>query len=419
MRWNQRIGQGLRNYVTQTRQFSRNVKLLLLASVLTNFGIGVFSVDFNLYILSTGIKADALGGLLSVAPVAHLLAAIPIGFFAERVGFRKAFLVIYAVAGISLLAQVATQEVAIIAMAAFVQGLAFTGDFVVRLPFLSANAGDSHRTVVFSMDSFLSGLAYAVGSIVAGFLPNLFTALGFDLVQSYRYTLFASGAFTILSLLPVLFIQDHTHLEKKKISLSPYLWGIDGFTIRAAVVEFFLGLTFGLTFPFMNVIFLYHLNTSREFFSAIEAAAFIPVMAAILLGPLLARKIGLIPSVSLGRLLAVPVLVALAFFTLPMAAVGSYWVFKALFMMTQSIWFAFVMAAATKKAKAAVSAWLEITFQLGLIISAPTAGFLIARGDYDASIFLAAGMVALAGLLSWVFMAKRERADMKQTLESV
>jgi MFS family permease len=404
MPFTHRFALGVRNYLQQIRKFNRNVRLLLLASMLSYLATGIFSVDFNLYILSLGIKPDQLGRILTAAPLAHMIAAIPIGFFAERLGFRKAFLVIYSVTGLALLFQVASSNVYLITGAAFVGGLAISGDFVVRLPFLSANVQDTERTHVFSMDAFLSGITFAVGALLAGFLPNLFRSLSLDLTTSYRTTLYFSGILMALAVIPVLMIKDHSHLEKRKISLSPYLWGMDRFTIKAATIEFFIGLTFGMIVPFMNIIFLYHLNTSREFYSTVEAFAFIPVILATLIGPILVARFGNVRAITLGRSLVPVFLIILAFTIQPLLGSASYWSYKALFSMSQSLWFAFAMATASKKSKAALSSWLEITFQIGMVVAAPTTGFLLSKSNYSLPFYVAAGAAVATAVLTWVFM---------------
>lgn len=404
MPWLSKILNGIHAYLAEVRKFHRNIRLLMLASMLSYLALGIFSVDFNLYILSLGIQPDGLGKILSAGPFAHMLAAIPIGFFAERLGFRRAFLVIYSVTGISMIAQVATGNVYLITAGAFMAGLAISGDFVVRLPFLSANVQDSERAHVFSVDAFLGGLTYALGALLAGFLPNLFRSLGLDLTGAYRVTLLISGAIMTLGFLPALLIRDTTHLERRKISLAPYLWGIDRFTIKAAIIEFFIGVTFGMIVPFMNIIFLYRLNTTREFFSSVEALAFIPTILATLVGPVLVLRLGSIRAISLGRLLIPGFLVILALTTAPLIGAASYWAYKALFNMSQSLWFAFATATAARRARTALSAWLEITFQIGMVIAAPTTGFLLARSNYSLPFYIAAAAGLATLLLTWALM---------------
>ncbi len=395
---------GARVYVAEVRKFNRNIRLLMLASMLSYLATGIFSVDFNLYILSLGIQPDRLGRILSAGPFAHMLAAIPIGFFAERLGFRRAFLAIYSITGIAMMAQVATGNVAVITTAAFLAGLAISGDFVVRLPFLSANVQDSERAHVFSIDAFLSGITYALGALLAGFLPNLFHALGLDLTGAYRSTLLLSGAVMTLGFFPVLLIIDNTHLEPRKISLAPYLWGIDRFTVKAAIIEFFIGVTFGMIVPFMNIIFLYHLNTTREYYSTVEAFAFIPTIIVTLVGPLLVLRLGSVRAITAGRLLVPVFMIILAMTTAPLLGAMAYWANKALFNMSQSLWFAFATATAARRARTALSAWLEITFQIGMMIAAPTTGYLLARSNYTLPFYVAAAAAVATCILTWVLM---------------
>lgn len=412
-----RLGRGLVSYFSEARQFKRNVRLLLLASLLSGVAQGIFNVDFNLYILSLGIKPDVLGGILSAGPLAHALASIPVGFLGEVFGYRKAFVAIYGLAGLSQLAQVATPNINVIVAAAFVTGLAFSGDFVVRLPFLAASAAESRRTHVFSFSSVLTSLAFALGSFFAGYLPNLLSWLTPDLTTSYRYTLYIAGALTLLAVFPASMIQDDVLRQRKKISLYPYLWGIDRFTVRVAVVELFIGLTMGLINPFMNVFYIFRLGTSREFFGNVAALAVVPTMAATAIGPAIAVRLSNIGAVTAARWLVPASTLAMALTTSPFIGTGAYWAYRALFMMSQSIWFAFVMETAAPRAKAATSAWLEITFWIGMAIAAQVTGRLLALSNYALPFYISTASAVVTGILTHA-CARRYRTLAVWTEES-
>lgn len=412
-----RLGRGVVSYLGEARQFKRNVRLLLLASVLSGVAQGIFNVDFNLYILSLGIEPDVLGGILSAGPLAHALASIPVGFLGESFGYRKAFVAIYGLAGLSQLAQVTTPNINVIVAAAFVTGLAFSGDFVVRLPFLAASAAESRRTHVFSFSSVLTSLSFALGSFFAGYVPNLLSWLTPDLTASYRYTLYIAGALTLLAVLPASMIQDDVLRQRKKISLYPYLWGIDRFTVRVAVVELFIGLTMGLINPFMNVFYIYRLGTSREFFGNVAALAVVPTMAATAIGPAIAVRLSNIGAVTAARWLVPVSTLAMALTTSPFIGTGGYWAYRALFMMSQSIWFAFVMETAAPRAKAATSAWLEITFWIGMAIAAQVTGRLLALSNYALPFYISTASAVVTGILTYA-CARRYRALAALTEES-
>ena len=298
-------------YIAEVRNFNRNIKLSLLATVLGGVAQGIFNVVFNLYILSMGITENVLGGILSAGPFAHAIASIPIGFLSELVGYKEIFVGIYAVAGIAALVQAGTTSVTLISAAAFVSGFVLTGNFVVRMPFLAANANDGGRAHVFSVDSLLFGFSAAFGALIAGYVPDFLLFLSPDLTLRYRYTLYLAGALTFLGVIPSLMLRKSAPRERKKISLHPYLWGMDGFTVKTAVIELFIGLFIGLVGPFMNLYFIYRLGTTREFYGTIEALALLPVMIATALVPVVAKRLG-----TLRATIAVRALVPVATFVM-------------------------------------------------------------------------------------------------------
>ncbi|MBN1261595.1 MAG: MFS transporter [Anaerolineae bacterium] len=405
-----RVNRGIHDYYLQIRKFNRNIRLLLISSILGGLAQGIFSVDFNLYILSLGIEPDSLGRILSAGPFAHALASIPIGFIGELLGHRVAFTAIYGIAGIAHLVQVATPNTTVIAVAAFVSGLALSGNFVVRLPFLAANVSGSERTHVFSLDTLIFGLTMALGSLLGGFLPNAMRWLTDDLTLQYRYTLYVCGALLLLAVVPILFITPPpTHPRKGKISLHPYLWGIDGFTVRSAAVELFIGVTLGLVYPFMNLYFIYHLGVGREYYGTVAALLFIPTTIAALLGPALASRFGTARTVVASRYMIPITTLLMALTTVPWLGAGGFWAYRGLFSMSQSLWFAFVMKKAAERAKSAVSAWLEITFWLGQALAALVTGSLLADSNYVLPFYLSTAAALITGILTQVFIGSRSR----------
>jgi hypothetical protein len=403
----QRAARGVVGYFQKIGHFSINIRLLFLSSVLSGIAQGMFGVNFNLYILSLGIQPDGLGRILSAGPFAHAIAAIPIGFLGEFFGFRAAFILIYSIAGLAQLAQVATGNAYVIATGAFVGGLALAGNFVIGMPFMATNSSAADRAHVFSINSLLFSLTLAAGSLLGGYLPNLLARFTADLTLQYRYTLFIAGIFTIVSIVPICFIAPQVRRHERKISLKPYLWGIDSLTVKSAGIELFIGLTLGLIVPFMNLYFIFHLNTSREFFSTVEALTIVFTSLAAALGPVLAQKLGDARAIALGRWLVPISTVTMALATSAAVGSGGYWGYRALFTMSQWLWLAYAMGAASAKAKVAMSAWLEITFWLGQALAAIITGSLLAKSNYVLPFFLSTAAALITAVLTQMFFGLR------------
>jgi MFS family permease len=400
---------GTANLFKSFNRYNQNCKLLFTVTVLNGFSQGIFMVVFNLYILSLGITPDVLGGILSAGPFAQALGSIPMGFLMETIGFKKVFLIIYGVSGIAKLVQVASAFVPLISGAAFVSGLALAGDFVVRLPFLAANTEPEQRTQVYSMSAILNSISMALGSLFAGYAPTLVQHLfGIDMTVTYRYTLFLAGMLSLIAVLPALKITDSPRTHTRKISLAPYLWHMDRFTVQQAVVSLFVGVSLGLTNPFMNMYFIYHLGTTREFFGTVSALSIIPALIATAIGPILAVAWGSVRIVTYLRS-AIPVfMINLAITTNPWLGTISNWLMNSFSTTAQPISFSFAMQAAKPSAKPAASAWLNVTFWLGNAMAAPLAGAFLVKSNYRAPLLIAAGSILLAGIFNEVFFNRIE-----------
>lgn len=398
-------------YFDEVGNFNRNIKLSLLATVLGGVAQGIFNVVFNLYILSMGITEDVLGGILSAGPFAHAIASIPLGFLSELVGYKEIFVGLYAVAGIASVVQAGTANVALISAAAFVSGFVLTGNFVVRMPFLAANANDDGRAHVFSVDSLLFGFSAAFGALIAGYVPEFLTFLSPDLTLRYRYTLYLAAVLTFLGVIPSLMLCKSAPRERKKISLYPYLWGMDGFTIKTAVIELFIGLFIGLVGPFMNLYFVYRLGTTREFYGTIEALALAPVMIATALVPVFVKRLGALRASITVRALVPLATFVMALTTAPWLGTTSYWVYSAALRMSQSMWFVFVMDTASEKSKVAISAWLEITFWLGMGVASWLTGGFLADANYTLPFLLSSAASVMTGVLTYALVGRKQAVE--------
>jgi predicted MFS family arabinose efflux permease len=157
----------------------------------------------------------------------------------------------------------------------------------------------------------------------------------------------------------------------------------------------------------MNIYFVYHLGTSREFFSSVEAFVFLPTIIATALGPMLAARLGITRTMTAARYFIPVTTTIMALTTIPLAGASTYWLYKALFAMAQPLWFAYAMDTATPKAKVAVSAWLEITFWIGIGFAARLTGGSFAQSNYTLPFFLSAAAALVTAILIHIFVGSR------------
>jgi predicted MFS family arabinose efflux permease len=204
-------------------------------------------------------------------------------------------------------------------------------------------------------------------------------------------------------MIPMWAVRDRPRAQERKISLQPYLWGIDRTTVKQALISLFRGMNMGLVRPFLNVYFVLYLGTSREFYSTVSALAVVPSTLANALSPLVASALGTARAITLLRCLIALPTVAIASTAQPTLAAFFHWAERAVSGMVMPLTFAFSMDTAQKKAKTATAAWMHVAFVLGQAIAAPMTGLLLARSRYSVPFYLSAAAMAVAGVLNYAF----------------
>lgn len=204
-------------------------------------------------------------------------------------------------------------------------------------------------------------------------------------------------------------IREQARLSTRKITLAPYLWGINRNTLSHASISLFRGLSRGLVVPFLNVFFVYNLGASREFFSAVSALAILPTTVATVLAPVVASSLGTVHALTVLRGLEAIPLFAMALTSVPQIAAIIYWLRDAASGMAMPLTFVFAMDTADQKAKSATSAWLHMAVVLGNAIAAPVTGLLLARSESALPFYLSAVAIALAGVLNHIFFRSLNR----------
>ena len=400
-------------YFKNIKFFNRNIKLYLFATALINIGFGIFYADFNLYVLSMGMKPDFLGIILSLAPFAEGLSSIPIGFLAEKIGFKRSLIMVYIVLGLAYFSQIISPNRSLIMLGSFMVGLVAGGNFIIQLPFISHFTKED-RNQAFTLTMLVYYIMYAVGGLIGGYLPAIINAVIMNETLSYRIILAVSTLFVVSGALPMWFVDEDKPDPNKKISLDPYLKGIDRNTIKFAVVELFVGIGLAFIISFLNVIFVYYFHVSLEFYGTTMALLVIPTALFLFLGPAIAERIGSLRTVLISRLLATFLAYFIVMTTNPYFGAISFIFFRSLFGFSQSLWFSFATSVSTRRSRMATSTWLEITFQIGMGVAALLGGKLIANESFVMLGVISAAATAICFALTYIFFGKEHMIPWKE-----
>jgi MFS family permease len=372
------------------------------AFALFNFGLFIFFLLYNLYLLQLGFREDFLGLVASAMTggsiAGSLLAALAIRRFGLRSTLAGCFV---SVACIAALRAWLTPAPALIALA-LAAGIVTAAWAVSLSPAVAQLTTEKSRPVAFSF-IFSTGILIGVlGGLVGGSLPGLLTRfhLVATVIESYRGALFVGCALVLLAVWPLLRVTMTTPPPSQRGFYRP---GPVVIRFLAAIAAWNLGI--GVFNPFLNVYFS-RLRLPVEQIGALFSAAHVAQAGAVLMAPTVLRAFGLTRGVSGMQFTTAIALLGLSAAGGPISAGLAFAAYTMSQYMTEPGMFTFLMDSAPAEERSNASALnFLVTFTAQAIVAA-IAGRMLARFGYPPVLVAAAVICALAALLFRVLLAK-------------
>lgn len=176
-------------------------------TALNSVAWSAFNLSFNLYIHSLGYQQDFIGLLNGVPSVVILIVGLPIGVLADRYGYLRFLVagsVLTAVTGFGL--GLSSGQAALLTFA-ILGGLGASLSWVIGAPMMMAISTKEERVFLFSVQSALMMGAGFIGSLMAGFVPEV-AARYMGLISTdttpLRITYLIGASFNLLAVIPIL-----------------------------------------------------------------------------------------------------------------------------------------------------------------------------------------------------------------------
>ncbi len=393
-----RIRRGGASYIAHLRLFSRNVWLVLLASMGSGFAFGVFLFIFNFYVLSLGPAYNEafLGTLTSAASFATIAMAIPAAWIAQRFP-TKWVMVAGGLIGVAAYLGIVLFPVReALIFFRMLAGVSMSITSVAAAPFLMANTGAADRQWAFSFQAGLSTVASFFGNLLAGVLPGRMAVLfgvGPMDTLAYQSSLGSMVVVSALALAPLLFIsgrgRETAAAELPWTQLRRY-WRLFGIILLPSLL---IGLGAGLMQPFMNVYFRNVYLKPDAAIGIVFALGGLAMAVGQFIGPPLADRQGKIRTVMLTQALSIPFLMTLGLgaWLVPAGAVrpevffvlaGIAYIFRlALMNLSNPVYSTFILERVPEQAQALSISLTNLVFQVGWFVMPQVSGRLqVAHG---------------------------------------
>jgi MFS family permease len=386
--------------------FSPQFWRFFAAACLHDFGLFIFFLLYNLYLLRLGFAENVLGYVSGAMTAGSLMASIPMALAMQRFGIRNtlfgAFLVLAADSGLRASATTAPLLIAL----AFAGGLVSSAWAVAISPVIAQLTTERNRALGFSL-IFSRGIAVGiVAGFVGGRLPQWLERWGLasSPLVSYRHALWAGSAMVLLSLWPLSGLRlgpappQDRRLRPPSHALLRFL---------AAIMVWHLGTA--MFNPFFSAYLV------RQQFSAARIGSLVSVsqiaqVGAILLAPLVFRRFGRLRGIAGMQLATAVALVALA------GSQGAVWVgaayvfYMAAQYMSEPGLYGYLMEVVSARDRGGASALNFLVAFGAQAIAAAVAGTLIYRLGYSPVLLLAAVVCAVAALM-FGLLREKPKAD--------
>ncbi|WP_342567675.1 MFS transporter [Psychrobacillus sp. FSL K6-4046] len=296
--------------------FNRNIRMFMLANVLIQIGMGVFSVMYNLYIKELGFPETLNGKIIAMTSLASAIMLVPAGFLSDRFGRKKIIMIGAAVAAGTLFYRSLMVSEQSLVYAAFFTGLFMALVQVSGIPFLAENSTASERMHLFSIHFSLMTLAGVVGSLGGGVLADLLHALGgLSVEDAIKYVLILGATIFTLGLLPLAKLNQvgtrATSLDNQDDKRTPEP---SSFRKNVKIIILFgfanllIGTGSGLVIPYLNLYFSNRFDASNSYVGLILSLGSAMTAVAMLLGPALVKRVGKVKALVIFQLLSIPFL---------------------------------------------------------------------------------------------------------------
>lgn len=394
------------NYLRRLNGFNRNAKLFLLSTVLNGLGLSLLVLLYNLYILSLGFHEDMIGLVTLVASLVAVVAALPMGWVANRLGYKDAQIVGIVGSALSLVVPLVFPTAWALIVCELIWGVAFTLLIIVGAPFMSENSSEEERSYLFSIQFMLATLTMFIGSLCGGELPRLFGLwlnVGAESPTAYQGALAVGTGLMFASTLPLFFLKTqtglHTHTTRPRLVVRE-----PRKIARLLLPTLISAVAGGMFVPFVNVFWKvsHHLNDAA--IGQIFAASALIMTALATLTPVLAQRWGAVRVMVVTQVCAVGGLLMFGFSPWFMFALAGYLGRDVLMNLSRPLAGQFQMERSALAERAAVSALATMAFNLSWGLGSWVSGIWQTQGQFALVIMVSAGFyLASAALLQALF----------------
>ena len=392
----------VKEYFSHIKLFSRNARLFLLGSFFIGFGISVFMLLLNLYFQRLGFEESTIGSILSASSLGTVLVAIPAAILVDSIRVKRVLMLAAGLSGSALIMTALSSQVWALRVMYGISGAMFTVHWVAASPFFMRNSTPRERSHLFGVNMALETASGFLGTLLGGYLPTYLAERGVDLLYGYRYTLIGGVTVAFTSLIFYAMIKSPKVIRKEPFRLAKYLGARDWRTmLRLTVPHFLIGMGAGLVIPFLNLYFLNRFHLESDAIGRIFSLGALFTAVGFLIGPVMAKKVGLIRTVVITQALSIPFFLVLAFSQNLTLSVAAFMLRGSLMNMAWPMYNNFAMEMVTENQQAGTNSVMSLAWNASWMVSANIGGYIIQNYGFTVVMLVTVALYATSTTSAW------------------
>lgn len=391
----------------ERNRLGRPFWVFLAVSCLFNFGMFMFVLLYNLYLLDRGYREDFLGWVASFSTVGNIAGTFLAVALNRRVGLRHTVMICFACGALVSAARSLVEGQPALLGLAFCAGLFFAVWAISIAVIIAQVTTTEQRPLAFSVYlAAVIGIG-VVADPLGGRLPAwLGEAFGAATPAQAKQWALLCGCTLILTALWPLSRLRFRHTQEA----APASYPRSPFMLRFLAAVAVMTMATAAFNPFANAYFSRELKMPVQDIGLVFSAGQLAQVAAILVSPLILRWVGLVWGVALMEVAAALSLLFLASGPPGVAAAIGFAGFMAFQWMDEPAMESLLMTRVRPHERSGAASLMYLTIYTSSAVAAPTAGAGLARLGY-ATVMSVAALLLLTGGLMFGFLLRRYEVD--------
>ncbi len=383
----------VRRFVGSYRGFERDARVFLFGTVFSSGAMGLFWINFNLYLAALGVDAPTIGLISTAGAISSAITALPASILSDRLGRRLAMVGGSLLSSVALAGLLVSQSLAAIFLLAIIYNIGQQMRLVVASPYMTEHSHQRQRNELFALQFAITNGAQVVAALAGGALAAAIAASGghgAGSPEAYRVLLLLMLGLMLASAVLAWWLSDDRRSVGRagvpvpsaepgmaRLAVAGGRARLDRLGVhigdpvafaRLVVPGFIISLGAGQVLPFLNLYIVGRFNLQLSETNVIFAVTAFGTMVAILIQPLLARRYGRIGSVVIVQAVSIPFLVALGFAPFIWLVIIAMLVRNALMNASNPIFNAFAMDHVRPAERATIAATMTLLWSFGWAI---------------------------------------------------